>query len=601
MADTHFLRDKKETNQSVPSALWPDILNRTLQISQGLSCIGTQTEKDFIALGQSLMEGNSAGRDIEAKALEIVAVTEGAKEEKALASMKEHIGKTLSRFRVDKENIKNQFVSVKNVLDHLGELQSKNDDIDRLARYLRAVALNIFIETSRSNVVSDNFSIIAKEIKQLSEDIVKLSKTVNITVDDAKKRFSSLYDETQQGVTELDQVSADAGQAVQQAVTITDDWLDLAGKTATNAVRMGQDLSRQVEKIVMALQFHDAMRQRIEHIVTGLFDITSICKKSVAQHTEPESESLSMVHAMVALLSDHMEHMIVEIGDVHSQCSHAFDAIEGGIEAVAEEIISLVGGNGKRADRLGNDAGRHLLSSIQSLGAFRDRGKNLIERMNDIYTMSIQTTSTLTELTGKIHNISMEAHIKGINAIIAASNLGNEGRTLTVLAAEMKKLADLADIFVKDVETIISHVVSDMNMSKKTDENGDDSDRSLDDNMHAIIGMVDTMKYQAGDLHRNMETMNGIHKRVKKELQIIPSMGKELGDQKKNLGDLLALLAPYDDGRGKAKLAGSRMSGRYTMEKERQIHRTSLSESHETKNAINPVANKELGDNVELF
>lgn len=601
MADTHFLRDKKETNQSVPSALWPDILNRTLQISQGLSCIGTQTEKDFIALGQSLMEGNSAGRDIETKALEIVAVTEGAKEEKALASMKEHIGKTLSRFRVDKENIKNQFVSVKNVLDHLGELQSKNDDIDRLARYLRAVALNIFIETSRSNVVSDNFSIIAKEIKQLSEDIVKLSKTVNITVDDAKKRFSSLYDETQQGVTELDQVSADAGQAVQQAVTITDDWLDLAGKTATNAVRMGQDLSRQVEKIVMALQFHDAMRQRIEHIVTGLFDITSICKKSVAQHTEPESESLSMVHAMVALLSDHMEHMIVEIGDVHSQCSHAFDAIEGGIEAVAEEIISLVGGNGKRADRLGNDAGRHLLSSIQSLGAFRDRGKNLIERMNDIYTMSIQTTSTLTELTGKIHNISMEAHIKGINAIIAASNLGNEGRTLTVLAAEMKKLADLADIFVKDVETIISHVVSDMNMSKKTDENGDDSDRSLDDNMHAIIGMVDTMKYQAGDLHRNMETMNGIHKRVKKELQIIPSMGKELGDQKKNLGDLLALLAPYDDGRGKAKLAGSRMSGRYTMEKERQIHRTSLSESHETKNAINPVANKELGDNVELF
>lgn len=601
MADTHFLSDKKETYQSVSSALWPDILNRISQISQGLSCISSQTEKDFIALGQSLMEGNSAGRDIETKALEIAAVADGDQERDALASMKEHIGKTLSRFRVNKENIKNQFVSVKNVLDHLGQLQSKNDDIDRLARYLRAVALNIFIETSRSNVVSDNFSIIAKEIKQLSEDIVNLSKTVNITVNDAKKRFSSLYDDTQQGVTELDQVSADAGQTVQQAVTITDDWLDFAGRTATNAVRMGQDLSGHVGKIVIALQFHDAMRQRIEHIVTGLLDITSICKKSVGQHTEPESESLSMVHAMVALLSDHMEHMIVEIGDVHSQCSHAFDAIEGGIETVAEEVISLVGGSGKRADRLGNDAGRHLLSSIQSLGSLRDRGKNLVERMNDIYTMSIQTTSTLTDLTGKIHNISMEAHIKGINAIIAASNLGNEGRTLTVLAAEMKKLADLADIFVKDVETIISHVVSDMDMSKKTDENGDDSDRSLDDNMHAIIGMVDTMKYQAGDLHRNMEAMNEIHKRVKKELQIIPSMGKELGDQKKNLRDLLTLLTPYDDGRGKEKLAGSSMVGRYTMEKERQIHRTSLSGAHETKNTINPVANQELGDNVELF
>jgi hypothetical protein len=113
--------------------------------------------------------------------------------------------------------------------------------------------------------------------------------------------------------------------------------------------------------------------------------------------------------------------------------------------------------------------------------------------------------------------------------------------------------------------------------------------------------MVDAMKYKAGDLHRTMETMNEIHKRVKNELQIIPSMGKELDDQKKNLGDLLTLLAPYDDGRGKAKLAGSGMIGRYTMEKERQIHRKSVSGAHETINPINPVANQGLGDNVELF
>ncbi|MFA6011686.1 MAG: hypothetical protein WC799_16980 [Desulfobacteraceae bacterium] len=112
MADTHFLSDKKETYQSVSSALWPDILSRISQISQGLSCIGSQTENDFIALGQSLMEGDSAGRAIETKALEIVAVTEGDQEEKALSSMKKHIGASLSRFQSSKENIKNQFVSV---------------------------------------------------------------------------------------------------------------------------------------------------------------------------------------------------------------------------------------------------------------------------------------------------------------------------------------------------------------------------------------------------------------------------------------------------------------------------------------------------------
>jgi hypothetical protein len=463
------------------------------------------------------------------------------------------------------------------------------------------VALNIFIETSRSNVLSDNFSIIAKEIKQLSEDIVNLSKIVNTTVDDAKKRFLTLYTNTQQGVMELDQVSDDTGKTVQQAVAMTDGWLDLAGKTAANAVNIGHELAGHVGKIVMALQFHDAMRQRIEHIVTGLSDITSLYKKNIDPGTGADSEALSTAHAMASLLFDHMEHMIVEIGDVYSQCSYAFDAIERGIGTITEEVTSLVGGNGNGAGRLGNDAGRHLLSSIQSLGLLRSRGMNLVERMNDIYDVSTQTTSTLTDLTGRIHNISMDAHIKGINAIIAASNLGNEGRTLTVLAAEMKKLADLVDIFVKDVETIIRQVASDMDTPKQTDES--DGDKGLDNTMMAIINMVNTMKNQAGDLHNNMETMDKIHLRVKQELQIIPAMGNDLSAQKKNLSELLTFLAPFADRRGKENLAGSRMVGRYTMEKERLIHRTSVSAQHETEINIEkkPGEAQDLGDNVELF
>lgn len=601
MANTTYSIDKQTTSPSVSSGLWADILNRISQISQGLSGIGSQTEKDFIALGRSLMEGDSAGRAIEAKAIEIVSVTEGEQETKALSSMKEHIDTSLSQFRANKENIENQFVSVKNVLAHLTELQNKNDDIDRLARYLRAVALNIFIETSRSNVVSDNFSIIAKEIKQLSENIVELSKTVNITVDDAKKRFSTLYTSAHRGVTELDQVSTDTDQTVQQAVTITDCWLDLAGKTAANAVSMGQALSAHVGNIVMALQFHDAMRQRLEHIVTGLSDITSLCKKNAGH--EPDSEALSTAHAMASLLSDHMEHMIVEIGDVHAQCSQAFDAIERGIETIAEEVTGLTGRSGKGVDRLGDDAGRHLLSSLQSLGSLRSRGMTLVERMNDIYVMSAQTTSTLKDLTGKIHNISMDAHIKGINAIIAASHLGDEGRTLTVLAGEMKKLADLVDLFVRDVGTIINQVASDMDVPRETGETRDEQDKNLDDILTSIISMVNTMKNQAGDLHNNMETIDDIHKRVKSELQIIPSMGQDLGVQKKNLGNLLNLLAPFADGRGKDRLADSGMIGRYTMEKERLIHQSSVSENREPEknHATNFGVSQDLGDNVELF
>ena len=598
MDDTTFGNPGHTTNLSDPSGIWPDVLTRISRISRSLTGVSTGTEEDFMALGRSLMEGNGAGRNMEEKALEIVAVTRGDMEKNALASMKVLIGESLSRFRTSSGSIENQFVSVKNVLVRLGELQAKNEDINGLAKYLRAVALNIFIETSRSSVLSENFSIIAGEIKQLSENILNISKTVSATLDDAKKRFTALYADTQAGISELAQVSHDTDQAVQLAVNTTDKVVSLAEKTAETAADMGKDIAGHVGKIVMALQFHDALRQRLEHIVTCLSDIPSFADP----HEGPARDSLSMAHAMVSLMGDHLGHMMAEIDDIHDQCSVAFAAIERCIESIAEDVARLAGGE-TGAARSGEDAGRHLLSSILSLGSLRNRGIKMIEQMSAIYTMSMETTSTLTGLTGKIHDISRDAHIKGINAIIAASHLGDEGRTLSVLAGEMKKLADLADIFVKDVETIIHHVVSELETPRQNDESGDELDKRLDDSLFTIVAMVDAMKSKTADLHQTMETMDAIRLAVKKELPVIPSMGRDLAGQKKNLNDVLALLAPYADKRGKERLAERGIIERYTMEKERLIHRSSVSDDQDAVSdiKINPDESQDLGDNIELF
>jgi len=584
-----------ETGGPVPTVSWPDILNRVSAVSRALAAIGSGSEKDFMALGQSLMEGETAGRDMESRALGIVSLSQGDLEKAALASMKDLVRQSLDRFLSSKDKTGQKIASVRVVLGHLGELQSKNGDIDRMARYLRAVALNIFIETSRSRALSDNFSIIAGEIKQLSENILDLSKTISATLGEANTRFNALYTGILQGLNDMDQVSSDADKAVEKAIATTDGWLNLAEIAGAAIAENGQRLYGHVGRIVMALQFHDAMRQRLEHMEEGLSDMASL------GGPDPDRETLAMAHALAALMGDHMDHMIHDVDHTHAECSQAFDAIGECLESIADEVMRLTGGSVKRFERPEENAGQLLLSSIHRLADLRKRGLAMVERLDDIYAMSFKTTSTLTDLTTRIHNISMEAHIKGLNAIIAASNLGDEGRTLAVLAGEMKRLADLADVFVKDVEAIIGKVVSALGDQQARDESADDLDSRLDEALVTIVGMVDSMKSMAGDLHGSLEIMDSIHRTVKNRLEIIPATGKALGERRRELDGVLAALSPYADSRGRERLAERGIIERYTMEKERMIHRSSLSGSADIEHPGTGTTAEDLGDNIELF
>ena len=596
MVDEPFV-NPLETRGPTLSAFWTDTLDRVSSVSRALSTIGSRSENDFMALGQSLMEGEAAGRDMASRALGIVSLSQGDQEKAALASMKDLVQQSLDRFRANKEKTGHQIASVRIVLAHLGELQSKNGEIDRMARYLRAVALNIFIETSRSRALSDNFSIIAGEIKQLSENILSLSKTINTTLNEATTRFSTLYTGILQGLNELDQVSSDADQAMGKAITTTDTWLNLAEIAGAAIAENGQQLYGHVGRIVMALQFHDAMRQRLEHMEAGLSDMASLG----GPDPEPDRNALALAHALADLMGDHMDHMILDVDHTHTECSQAFDAIERCLESIADDVMRLAGGSAKRFERSDENAGQLLLSSIQRLADLRKRGLVLVERLGDIYAMSFQTTTTLTGLTTQIHSISMDAHIKGLNAIIAASHLGDEGRTLAVLAEEMKRLADLADVFVKDVEAIIGKVGASLGERQTSEDDGDHLDSRLDETLRTIVGMVDSMKSMAGGLHGNLETMGSIHRRVKDQLEVIPAMGRALGERKRELDGVFGSLSPYADSRGRERLAERGIIERYTMEKERMIHSSSLAGSKDPEKGSGGDQAGDFGDNIELF
>ena len=167
-----------ETGGPVPTVSWPDILNRVSAVSRALAAIGSGSEKDFMALGQSLMEGETAGRDMESRALGIVSLSQGDREKAALASMKDLVRQSLSRFLSSKDKTGQKIASVRVVLGHLGELQSKNGDIDRMARYAIDLLTNeqkyaLFSQKARARAVEHyDSSIIVPQYERYYEKVL---------------------------------------------------------------------------------------------------------------------------------------------------------------------------------------------------------------------------------------------------------------------------------------------------------------------------------------------------------------------------------------------------------------------------------------------
>lgn len=600
----NYQSDRSEnTRDAVPA--FPvnreELAHGLTDLKDTLDRISAQTEPQFIELGRLLQKAHEEGRVIEQKAEGIVELAQGDQGKHRLQAIRQLIAQSRQTLESRRETIARRSQSVRKVVSHLAELETKNEDIERLAKYLRAVALNIFIETSRSQALSENFSIIATEIKQLSETILTLSRTIRETVAESGQRFVSIHSGIESGMDQMARLTVDADRSVGHAMEQTDAWIDLVGHTASSCVDHHKVVRDEVGKIVMSLQFHDAMRQRLEHIGTGLDDMALMCRTPDTGQPDQDRENRAMIHALCGLLSDQLAHIIVELGDVYDLCMTSFDTVNQRMAQVEQSVAHLAGDESPSSSsgRKASAAGTRLVDTLSEFMSVQTRGADLVVQMDEAYQMVSRTASSLSGQIGEIHQISMDAHIKALNAIIAATHLGHEGKTLSVLAGEMKSLSDLVDRFVRDVEAILSDLIAHATLDPSDGASHDEDDgQLLNENVQALPRLVDRMKQESNEIKDNGIQVHQVHDAALSHLDFMPAMVDEIVRQKDRLDHIRDNLAAFRDLGVDVRKIHDLLEQRYTMEKERMVHRKSLSEDEVEHTEAPP---DDLGDNFELF
>jgi methyl-accepting chemotaxis protein len=180
------------------------------------------------------------------------------------------------------------------------------DDVDRMARGTRLLALNAAIEAAHLGAAGRTFGVVAKEIEDMSRFSTQTNATIRATVHE-------LVADIEGAATDWRAIAAVEAKAVESSrhgVSATLDRLRRAGaemqRTVDAASGSASSLAAEIGDAVTALQFQDAVSQRIEHVVGALEKMAAALTAAREGHAAPATDGCAgRDNPLAALLSSY--------------------------------------------------------------------------------------------------------------------------------------------------------------------------------------------------------------------------------------------------------------------------------------------------------
>ena len=217
----------------------------------------------------------------------------------------------------------------------------------------------------------------------------------------------------------------------------------------------------------------------------------------------------------------------------------------------------------------------------------------------------------------QVRGISHETRVKALNAIVNAARMGEAGRTLEVLAQEIKTLSDHTGIFSKDVAEVLDSIsisvrrletrVPAESFAVCAKRNDVSAKVSLDAGIEEITKAYAHYNANSLDVFKRAELLKQSISQTSTALEFLPVLDGELSKHLRQLENICRVLSPWAQ-RNMAETY--KLAARYTTRQEHQIHEQHIAGCNgdsidlDLKNTVSDgnVGNKEdFGDNVDLF
>jgi methyl-accepting chemotaxis protein len=196
------------------------------------------------------------------------------------------------------------------------ELKDTLTDIDAVAKNSRLLALNGQLEAARAGEQGAAFAIVATETAKMAVHAVDSSKKLRRMIGTISESINGASVEIKNRATTDVQETAQSRKEVDHSL----DAMSLLHVDMQKAIDQShdncQELARDISEAVMAMQFQDAVNQRIEHVVHLLLELHDVLSKQLNEESCPAllhetHENIDWAHRMAGKYTMAAEHKVL--------------------------------------------------------------------------------------------------------------------------------------------------------------------------------------------------------------------------------------------------------------------------------------------------
>ncbi len=589
-------------------------LTKISELKTPLERVSLESEPQFVNLGKNLQDIFSGAEGLTTLTRETAMLIDGSSGDNMLGHIGDFSRESLAKLNICREDVINVLPKVETCSTNLKRLYDMCPVIKTIAKKLNIVALHISMESSRSRECEEMFNFFVKEIKQLAIMVSEIA--TKIREDSEKAKAEKIADFTCIADTKnmLSSLADNAYSSVEENTHHMEYLIEMALKTMRRSGIYSKKISSLVGDIVIAIQFHDIVRQQIEHIVQTLEEISAFFHED---SNGTQTDSLTKAYKVLSLQTEQISQVILEINDAYKKTKKSFHEIGDEVDAMVREMIDLR--ENTEGIHCTGDPFEQLISGLDQLETIITQGREMAKEIEHNLSESAETAKGLASHLTRMEGISMDLHIKAINALIMSRRLGSEGRTLSVLAEDVTEVSLDSNEFVLNVVEILKAIEGlTVNLSclPAGEENnmGDDAPDEL--NLSSGIDLItavyqDFLDKSSQSVERSKDLKNKIIN-LESELEFLKDIGLTLSSQQDTIDKIIKSITPFIQEEKMMDGELEHLKERYTMEIERGVHNKAVKNESASENSFgnydsDEIADGEnaddsyLGDNIELF
>ncbi|MHB8810756.1 MAG: hypothetical protein ACYC9M_12210 [Desulfobulbaceae bacterium] len=541
------------------------------EAGQELDAVCRDADPLFIQTGRDLREvarETSALTEAIQRAARLVG--ESGDEQGPLAGSGQVVQEVLTRLTRDRQEIEQDLQQIRDLITQISDCRRINDAIDRISASFRAVRINIRIQCSAQLISDDIFKDVTDDIDSLSRTLTQITKQIKNDLAAAVKKLIALERTVSANLLAAERVSVSARGVVTRAYGDIKQLFAGTQSMIREASRRSEVITGKVDEIVVSIQFHDSLSQRANHILHAFADVTRLCTPGEGSNGP---EGLGSAFLIMDLQHRHLAHIIEEINSIHSRIREAYSVI-------GEEVKGL---NSILLDNQFKAVGpeqflRSLYNSLQKallqLCDLVSEGAGMIEQINSAAADTRNVAGRLMEIMQDVLEMREETRLQAVNTIIMASNLGQKGRTIQVLAKEISALSEQTSELVSDVEVLqlaVNQKVEKLCQGWDKSINGSGKSE-LEDEINRIDGSYREVEEGFAALSAQIDTSCGHIETVHAGLRFIQHLRDGLRAVAVRVEQARDNLLPWQDLASSESAEMNQLIQRYTMEQERLIH-----------------------------